>query len=71
MVDGKNKTIFMVAGGIAALALGYLAMKCLGDDEGSSSRPAEITDADLEKAGIDKVERSGQLLENRYFLRLL
>jgi len=61
-----------VLAGVGAIAAGYLLMKAMNNtDEEPEEEEGKVTEEELEKANIVKVERSGDLLENRYFLRLL
>jgi hypothetical protein len=46
-------------------------IKAFKSDEEAEEEVEVMTEEDLEKANIKNVERSGELLENRYFLRLL
>ena len=68
MVENK-KTLWMALAGVGALAAAALVMYSMGGD--AAEDEVAIDDEALKSAGIDEVKREGQMLESKYFLKLM
>ena len=68
MADNK-KNVWMALAGIGAVAAAALIMYSMS---GESAEDASAIDIEqLKAAGIDDVKREGNMLESKYFLKLL
>jgi len=68
MVENK-KTLWMALAGVGALAAAALVIYSMGGD--AAEDEVAIDDEALKSAGIDEVKREGQMLESKYFLKLM
>lgn len=70
MSDKKNLWMILAGvGAIAAAALIYQAFREKGDEEDEDEDTIDMET--LKESGISDVQRAGNLLESRYFLKLL
>lgn len=68
MVENK-KTLWMALAGVGAIAAAALIIYSLGGESGEGEEAID-TEA-LKAAGIDEVKREGDMIDSKYFLKLL